>query len=85
MSWLFRDAAGDVEEMQIDGRCLITHPESIRQCALTGMGSALLPDWLVEPDIESGKLHALFDQYEVTATDYDSAIWILQPSRAMCR
>ncbi len=82
LSWLFRDTAGDVEEVQIDGRCLITHSESIRQCALTGIGLALLPDWLVEPDIESGKLQALFDGYEVTATDYDSAIWILQPSRA---
>jgi len=27
-------------------------------------------------------LQTLFDDYEVTATDYDSAIWILQPSRA---
>ncbi|HHJ17620.1 MAG TPA: LysR family transcriptional regulator [Gammaproteobacteria bacterium] len=82
LSWLFRDASGAVEEVQIDGRCLITNSESIRQCALSGMGLALLPDWLVEPDIESGTLCALFDDYEVTATDYDSAIWILQPSRA---
>ncbi|HFD79607.1 MAG TPA: LysR family transcriptional regulator [Gammaproteobacteria bacterium] len=82
LSWLFRDAAGNVEEVQIRGRCLITNSESIRQCALSGMGLALLPDWLIEPDIESGKLQTLFDDYEVTATDYDSAIWILQPSRA---
>ncbi|HFD86314.1 MAG TPA: LysR family transcriptional regulator [Gammaproteobacteria bacterium] len=82
LSWLFRDAANNVEEVQIDGRCLITNSESIRHCALSGMGLALLPDWLVEPDIESGKLQTLFDDYEVTATDYDSAIWILQPSRA---
>ena len=81
LSWLFRDAADNVEEVQIDGRCLITSSESIRQCALSGMGVALLPDWLVEPDIESGTLQALFDDYEVTATDYNSGIWILQPSR----
>ena len=82
LNWLFRYATGDVEEVQIHGRCLITNSESIRQCALSGMGLALLPDWLVEPDIESGKLQTLFNDYEVTATDYDSAIWILQPSRA---
>ena len=81
LSWLFRDAADNVEEVQIDGRCLMTNSESIRQCALSGMGVALLPDWLVEPDIESGTLQALFDDYEVTATDYNSGIWILQPSR----
>ena len=82
LNWLFRDAAGDVEEVEIHGRCLITHSESIRQCALSGMGLALLPDWLIGPDIESGELQTLFDNYEVTATDYGSAIWILQSSRA---
>lgn len=82
LNWLFKDSAGVVEEVPIHGRCLITNSEAIRQCALSGMGLALLPDWLVDPDIESGTLQTLFDDFEVTATDYDSAIWILQASRA---
>jgi len=81
LNWLFRDATGNSEEVRIHGRCLITNSEAIRQCALSGMGLALLPDWLVDPDIESGALRALFDDFEVSATDYDSAIWLLQPSR----
>ena len=81
LNWLFRDAAGNVEEVQIHGRCLITNSEAIRQCAMSGMGLALLPDWFVDPDIKSGALQALFDDFEVSATDYDSAISILQPSR----
>ncbi|MGV6857854.1 MAG: LysR substrate-binding domain-containing protein, partial [bacterium] len=49
---------------------------------LSGMGLALLPDWLVEADIASGAMQSLFNDFEVSATDFDSAIWILQPSRA---
>ncbi len=82
LNWLFRDTKGHVEEVKIQGRCLITNSEAIRQCALSGMGLALLPDWLVEADIASGAMQALFNDFEVSATDFDSAIWILQPSRA---
>ena len=45
------------------------------------MGISLLPDWLVEMDIRSGNLVTLFNDYEVTATDYQSGIWLLYPSR----
>lgn len=41
----------------------------------------LLPDWLVDADIAAGNLVALFHDYEVDAADYESAIWILYPSR----
>lgn len=81
LNWLFKDQVGVIEEIPIDGRCLITNSEAIRQCALSGMGLALLPDWLVTEDLRSGALLSLFDDYEVSATDFDSAIWILQPSR----
>jgi len=45
------------------------------------MGLALLPDWLINEDIKSGALIRLFDQFDVSATDYDSAVWLLYPSR----
>jgi DNA-binding transcriptional LysR family regulator len=81
LNWLFRDRAGDVKEVEINGRCLITHSAAIRQCALNDMGLALLPDWLVREDIRLGTLISLFDEYQVTATDFSSAVWILRPSR----
>ncbi len=81
LNWLFRDTAGSTEEVKIHGRCLITNSEAIRQCALSGMGLALLPDWLVESDVESGALQTLFDNFEVSATGFDNAVWVLQPSR----
>ncbi len=82
LDWLFRAADGSIDRISIQGRYLITHSESILQCALAGMGLALLPDWLVSDAIESGALLRLFPEYDITATDFDSAIWLLYPSRS---
>ena len=81
LNWLFKDEAGDITEIPISGKCLVTNSRAIKQCALAGMGLALLPDWLAQDDIQSGLLVRLFDEYDVTATDYDGAIWFLYPSR----
>jgi DNA-binding transcriptional LysR family regulator len=81
LSWLFKNDQGDIEEVAINGRCLITQSDAIRQCALNGMGLALLPDWLIKEDLKLGTLIPLFEDYEVTATDYNSAVWIVRPSR----
>ncbi len=81
LDWLLRDRDGETTRVPISGKYLITHSDSIRQCALAGLGLALLPDWLIEDEIEKGRLIRLFPEYDVSATDYDSAVWILYPSR----
>lgn len=80
-NWLFKDAKEKIEEIPIHGQCLITNSQAIKQCAISGMGLALLPDWLISDDIKSGSLIRLFDKFEVTATDFDSGIYLLYPSR----
>lgn len=79
--WTFRKAGGRLSEVHVNGNCLITHSRSIRHCALAGMGLALLPDWLVASEIESGSLVRLFDDHEITPTNFDGAIWLVSPSR----
>ncbi len=81
LNWLFKNSDGKIMEVQVKGRCLITNSQAIRQCACSGMGLALLPDWLVNDDIKSGALVRLFEQFDVSATDYDGAVWLLYPSR----
>jgi DNA-binding transcriptional LysR family regulator len=81
LNWLFRDRDGNVLDIPIHGNCLITNSQAIRQCALAGMGLTLLPDWLIQEDVQSGALVRLFAEYDVTASDYDSAAWLLYPSR----
>jgi DNA-binding transcriptional LysR family regulator len=46
------------------------------------MGLALLPNWLVDEELRSGKLINVFPDYEVTATDFNTAAWLVYPSRA---
>ncbi|HHI92770.1 MAG TPA: LysR family transcriptional regulator [Gammaproteobacteria bacterium] len=81
LNWLFKNKAGEITEIPINGKCLVTNSRAIKQCAMAGMGLALLPDWLVCDDIQSGALIRLFDEFDVTATNYDGAIWLLYPSR----
>ena len=82
LDWLFRDAGGQIERIGIDGRIQIANSASILACAIAGLGLALLPDWLLRDPLADGRLQPLFADYEVSATDFDSAVWILYPSRS---
>ncbi len=53
----------------------------LRQAALDGLGVALLADWTIEHHVAAGTLEVLFPQFQVTATDWETAIWLLYPSR----
>ncbi len=80
--WLFRDPAGVVTEVPVDGEMMISSALALRECALAGMGPTLLAHWLIDDDIAHGRLVNLFPNYHVTATDFQTAAWLLYPSRA---
>lgn len=80
-SWRFRDRDGAVTEVPVNGTTLVTNAFALRDCALADMGIALLPAWTAWEEIEHGKLIRLFPAYDATATDFDSAAWLLYPSR----
>ena len=82
LSWLFRNATGTVTEVPIQGQYWVTNSAVILGCAIANMGLTLLPDWLVETEIATGHLVRLFSDYTVTATDFNSAVWLLYPSQA---
>jgi len=79
-NWLFK-ADDKIEEVAVKANILVTQSSAIKQLTLAGMGLSLLPGWLVSNDIASGKLVHLFSDQQVTATNYDSAVWLLYPSR----
>ena len=79
-SWFFKRKQ-KIQEVNIKGRHLITQSAATKQCTLAGMGISLLPDWLVQTEIENAELVKLFTDYQVTATDYKAAVWLLYPSR----
>lgn len=79
--WMFRDGAGKVTDVAIQGRVLASSSIALRDLARNSVGAAILGDWLVARDIATGELVDLFPQFEVTATEFETAVWLLYPSR----
>ena len=80
--WLFRDSKGSLTEVPVRGDILISNALALRECALSGLGLALLADWLIDDDLREGRLVDLFPKHHVTATSFATAAWLLYPSRA---
>jgi DNA-binding transcriptional LysR family regulator len=80
--WLFRKKSGPVKSVPVSGDLLFSNMLAIRDCALSGLGPALMADWLMERDLKKGTLIALFPDYRVTATDEETAAWLLYPNRS---
>lgn len=79
--WLFRNSRKDVKGVLVTGDMVISNALALREAALAGLGPALLADWLVHKDLERGVLVNLFPKHQVTATDFDTAAWLVYPSR----
>jgi DNA-binding transcriptional LysR family regulator len=80
--WRFRDRQGRRVDIPVKGDIVISNAMALHRAALDGLGPVLLADWLVDEDLAAGRLIDLFPDYEVTAADFDTAAWILYPSRA---
>jgi len=80
--WIFRDQTGKQCEVPVHGKLLVSNALGLQQCALAGMGLTLLPVWLVEDELLAGKLIDVFPQWEVTATDFNTAAWLVYPTRS---
>jgi DNA-binding transcriptional LysR family regulator len=80
--WLFRDRKGLVTEVPVRGHIITSNALALRECALLGLGPALLADWLVDEDVRAGRLVQLFPDYEAAATTFDTAAFMLYPSRS---
>ncbi|MDJ0703907.1 MAG: LysR family transcriptional regulator [Leptolyngbyaceae cyanobacterium MO_188.B28] len=80
--WIFRDSNGVTCEAPVRGKTVISNAIALQQCAIAGMGLALLPNWLIDKDLHIGALVNVFPNYDVTATDFNTAAWLVYPSRA---
>lgn len=73
-SWLLKDAAGHIEEQEINVRHSLDDGEMIVQSVLDGCGLAQLPTWLVHQHLNSGALVTVLDEYAGAAMPIH-AIW----------
>lgn len=65
--WYFR-RGGALAEVAVAGRFNSNDSEALRDAALGGLGIALLPTWLVGPDIAAGALSPLLPDWEADVT-----------------
>jgi DNA-binding transcriptional LysR family regulator len=80
--WTFRSSTGSTSEIPVRGSIIASGALALRTLALAGMGPVLLADWLVGDDIVDGRLVDLFPKHHVTATTFETAVWLLYPSRS---
>jgi DNA-binding transcriptional LysR family regulator len=80
--WRFRNRDREESEVFVRGHTIISNAIALQQCAIAGMGLALLPNWLIGDDLRDGALVNVFPSYDVTATEFSTAAWLVYPSRA---
>jgi DNA-binding transcriptional LysR family regulator len=80
--WSFRHESQSPRQVTVHGRLAISSPAAVHRAALDGLGPALLPEWMIAEDLARGSLVDLLPGWEASAADFDTAAWILYPSRA---
>lgn len=80
--WRFRARSGEVAKVPVQGAVTISNALALHRAACEGLGPALLADWLVKRDLASGALVDLFPNFEASAADFETAAWVVYPSRA---
>lgn len=84
--WLFRARTGNKRSepvaVPISGGTVVSSALSLRSVVLGGGGPALLADWLIGEDVTAGRLIDILPDYEAAATSFETAAWIIYPSRA---
>lgn len=70
---------GIVEEIEVRGNIQANNSEALHVLTTAGVGLGLLPTWIAGEDIQCGRLHALFAEYQVSARGNPTAIYAICP------
>ena len=63
--WHFRFQGKEVS-LQVNGSMQSNSGDAIRECVISGLGIAILPNWLIQPDLDKGSLVSFMDDYVPT-------------------
>lgn len=77
--WRFLDPERRIEEVPIKGSLQTDFGYALLEMARAGVGIALMPDWSVNKDLESGRLVRLFPEYKVSHIDFDNGVYAVFP------
>ena len=76
-NWPFVSASGDTITVSVAGRMEVNSPQVARAACLSGLGFAIIPDFVVAKDIAEGRLIPVFDDW----MPKDSGIFAVYPHR----
>jgi DNA-binding transcriptional LysR family regulator len=81
--WLYRTyKTAQVNELHVHGTLTLSTPLGVLEAVRSGMGPAMLADWMIQPLLDSGELIDVFPKHQFTATDFETAVRLMYPSRA---
>lgn len=72
--WTFRSDARS-EVVEVDGPFITNSLDMLHEAVLGGHGIALLPEWVVQQDIRSGRVLRLCDAWSVTPQQGDAYVY----------
>lgn len=62
-NWPFVNEQGEPFTVAVTGRLEVNSPQSVRAAAVSGLGFALLPDFIARPALDDGSLVSVLDAY----------------------
>lgn len=76
--WKFIGSRGE-QVVKVSGNFQANHTEALHAAALRGIGIVCLSTWTVGPDVKSGALRTVLDEYEVQPTATEAPIYAVYP------
>jgi DNA-binding transcriptional LysR family regulator len=76
--WRLRKA-DRTHEVEVAGSLLANNADALHAAALGGLGLAILPIWLVGPDMQRGALNIVLFEYQVSPAALDTNIYAVFP------
>jgi DNA-binding transcriptional LysR family regulator len=78
-TWRLRQGQQE-HDIEVRGNLNVNNSEMLRQAALGGLGLALLPGWLIQQDMDDGKLVGVLPGYQANPGEMDVGIYAVYPS-----
>lgn len=78
--WRLRDPReGRIVEVEVKGSLWANNADALHAAALADLGLAILPTWMVGPDVRRGALQVVFADYQVSPGALDTSIYAVFP------
>lgn len=82
IAWRFLSPKGELREYPVEGSLLTNSGPVLKIAAVAGMGLALMPEWSVARELESGRLVRLLPDHRISFTSFDNGVYaVYSPSR----